>query len=146
MLKHLLLGKCKNGQCTSYVTWIDTLQWSTWPTKWQSSKNFQGFLDGIVDLGLVRRIEKRDLPRNFGFSVETYEGKTVIFSAITDGIRNSWITCLKKAAGLENQVKDDSNVEVTFENFDAEILIMIICIVFVSQLKAIHVFSLQKYF
>ena len=82
----------------------------------------------------MRRIEKRDLPRNFGFSVETYEGKTVIFSAITDGIRNSWITCLKKAAGLENQVKDDSNVEVTFENFDAEILIMIICIVFVSQL------------
>jgi hypothetical protein len=44
------------------------------------------------------------LPRNFGFSVETYEGKTVIFSAITDGIRNSWINCLKKAAGLENQV------------------------------------------
>ena len=65
----------------------------------------QGFLDGIVDLGLVRRIEKRDLPRNFGFSVETYEGKIVVFSAITDGIRNSWINCLKKAAGLENQVK-----------------------------------------
>ena len=67
--------------------------------------NFQGFLDGIVDLGLVRRIEKRDLARNFGFAVETYEGKTVVFSAITDGIRNSWITCLKKAAGLENQVQ-----------------------------------------
>jgi hypothetical protein len=61
-------------------------------------------LDGIVDLGLVRRIDKRELPRNFGFSVETYEGKTVVFSAITDGIRNSWINCLKKAAGLENQV------------------------------------------
>ncbi len=66
---------------------------------------FQGFLDGIVDLGLVRRIDKRELPRNFGFSVETYEGKTVVFSAITDGIRNSWINCLKKAAGLENQVR-----------------------------------------
>ncbi len=63
-----------------------------------------------MDLGLVRGIEKRDLPRNFGFSIETYEGKTVVLSAITNGIRNSWITCLKKAAGLDNQVGHHNHI------------------------------------
>ena len=60
----------------------------------------KGFLDGIIDLSLVQQVEKTDLPRNFGFSIHTFEGKNIVFSAITDGIRNNWITCLRKAANL----------------------------------------------
>ena len=60
----------------------------------------KGFLDGIIDLSLVQGVDKTDLPRNFGFSVHTFEGKNIVFSAITDGIRNNWITCLRKAANL----------------------------------------------
>lgn len=60
----------------------------------------KGFLDGIIDLSLVQRVDKTELPRNFGFLINTFEGKNIIFSAITDGIRNNWITCLRKAANL----------------------------------------------
>ena len=60
----------------------------------------KGFLDGIIDLSLVQQVEKTDLSRNFGFSIHTFEGKNIVFSAITDGIRNNWITCLRKAANL----------------------------------------------
>ena len=68
----------------------------------------KGFLDGIIDLSLVQQVEKTDLPRNFGFSVHTYEGKNIVFSAITDGIRNNWITSLRKAANLPESKGDES--------------------------------------
>ena len=58
----------------------------------------KGFLDGIIDLSLVQQVEQIDIPRNFGFAIHTFEGKNIIFSAITDGIRNNWISCLRKAA------------------------------------------------
>jgi len=69
----------------------------------------KGFLDGIIDLSLVQHVEKTELPRNFGFSVHTFEGKSIIFSAITDGIRNNWITSLRKAANLPSTSSDDSS-------------------------------------
>ena len=58
----------------------------------------KGFLDGIIDLSLVQQVDQIDIPRNFGFAIHTFEGKNIIFSAITDGIRNNWISCLRKAA------------------------------------------------
>ena len=60
----------------------------------------KGFLDGIIDLSLVQQVDQIDIPRNFGFAIHTFEGKNIIFSAITDGIRNNWISCLRKAANL----------------------------------------------
>ena len=65
----------------------------------------KGFLDGIIDLSLVQQVEKTELPRNFGFLIKTFESKNIIFSAITDGIRNNWITCLRKAANLPTEDK-----------------------------------------
>ena len=69
----------------------------------------KGFLDGIIDLSLVQQVEKTDLPRNFGFSIHTFEGKNIVFSAITDGIRNNWITCLRKAANLPAEDNKNAN-------------------------------------
>ena len=70
----------------------------------------KGFLDGIIDLSLVQQVEQIDIPRNFGFAIHTFEGKNIIFSAITDGIRNNWISCLRKAANLpaEDQHPNDN--------------------------------------
>ncbi len=65
----------------------------------------KGFLDGIIDLSLVQRVDKVELPRHFGFSILTFEAKTIVFSAITDGIRNNWITSLRKAANLSDNPK-----------------------------------------
>lgn len=69
----------------------------------------KGFLDGIIDLSLVQQVEKTELPRNFGFSIQTFEYKNIVFSAITDGIRNNWITSLRKAANLGDQVLTTSS-------------------------------------
>ena len=77
----------------------------------------KGFLDGIIDLSLVQHVEKTELPRNFGFSVHTFEGKSIIFSAITDGIRNNWITSLRKAANLPSTSSDDSSSAGIFNIF-----------------------------
>lgn len=70
----------------------------------------KGFLDGIIDLSLVQGVDKTDLPRNFGFSVHTFEGKNIVFSAITDGIRNNWITCLRKAANLSSSNDNEKKI------------------------------------
>lgn len=69
----------------------------------------KGFMDGIIDLSLVQHVEKTELPRNFGFTVHTFEGKSTVFSAITDGIRNNWITSLRKAANLPASDENGSN-------------------------------------
>ena len=69
----------------------------------------KGFLDGIIDLSQVQRIDKQELPRHFGFYIKTYEGKTIVFSAITDGIRKNWIASLQKAANVGPTSADDSN-------------------------------------
>ena len=45
----------------------------------------KGFLDGIIDLSLVQQVEKTDLPRNFGFSIHTFEGKNIVSDAIYYG-------------------------------------------------------------
>ena len=72
----------------------------------------KGFLDGIIDLSQVQRIDKQDLPRHFGFHIKTYEGKTIVFSAITDGIRKNWIASLQKAANVSpTSPGNDSNID-----------------------------------
>ena len=73
----------------------------------------KGFLDGIIDLSLVQQVEQIDIPRNFGFAIHTFEGKNIIFSAITDGIRNNWISCLRKAANLPAEDQQPANDNLT---------------------------------
>jgi len=77
----------------------------------------KGFLDGIIDLSQVQRIDKQELPRHFGFYIKTYEGKTTVFSAITDGIRKNWIASLQKAANVcTNATSNDNNDDNTCSN------------------------------
>ena len=69
----------------------------------------KGFLDGIIDLSQVQRIDKQELPRHFGFYIRSYEGKTTVFSAITDGIRKNWIASLQKAANVSPNSASNNN-------------------------------------
>ena len=71
----------------------------------------KGFLDGIIDLSQVQRIDKQELPRHFGFYIKTYEGKNTVFSAITDGIRKNWIASLQKAANVSPNTGSSNNDE-----------------------------------
>ena len=78
----------------------------------------KGFLDGIIDLSQVQRIDKQELPRHFGFHIKTYEGKTTVFSAITDGIRKNWIASLQKAANVSpNSAGNDNDSDSNSNSF-----------------------------
>ena len=78
----------------------------------------KGFLDGIIDLSQVQRIDKQELPRHFGFHIKTYEGKTTVFSAITDGIRKNWIASLQKAANVSpNSAGNDNDSDSNSTSF-----------------------------
>lgn len=66
-----------------------------------------GLLDGIIDLGLVSKVEERDVARNYGFIVSTLDERQYVLSAVTHGIRNNWINALKSAANLKNIPEKD---------------------------------------
>merc|ERR1719167_1341999 len=59
-----------------------------------------GTLDGIIDLGLVQRVDPQDVARNYGFVVSTLDERQYVLSAVTHGIRNNWIAALRTAANL----------------------------------------------
>ena len=59
-----------------------------------------GLLGGIIDLGLVQKVEAQDVARNYGFIVSTLDERQYVLSAVTHGIRNNWILALRTAANL----------------------------------------------
>ncbi|KAF4531391.1 hypothetical protein B566_EDAN009632, partial [Ephemera danica] len=59
-----------------------------------------GILDGVIDLGMVRRVADLQVARNYGFEIVPWDEKTVVVSAVTAGIRASWVQALRRAAGL----------------------------------------------
>jgi len=83
-----------------------------------------GLLDGIIDLGLVQKVEERDVARNYGFIVSTFDERQYVLSAVTHGIRNNWINALKSASNLSNTPESDNTPKLTRrETFDGDIRI-----------------------
>jgi len=82
-----------------------------------------GLLDGIIDLGLVQKVEERDVARNYGFIVSTFDERQYVLSAVTHGIRNNWINALKSASNLTNTPESDTPKLTRRETFDGEIRI-----------------------
>jgi len=82
-----------------------------------------GLLDGIIDLGLVQKVEERDVARNYGFIVSTFDERQYVLSAVTHGIRNNWINALKSASNLSNTPETDTPKLTRRETFDGEIRI-----------------------
>ncbi|XP_047740079.1 uncharacterized protein LOC108667928 [Hyalella azteca] len=66
-----------------------------------SSAEDNGILDGIIDMATAEDIHNVDVARNYGFVIKTWSEKQFVFSAVTAGIRNNWVTALRNAAGLK---------------------------------------------
>ncbi|XP_014680874.1 PREDICTED: myosin phosphatase Rho-interacting protein-like [Priapulus caudatus] len=56
--------------------------------------------DDVINLCAVDRVSKLDVPKNFGFQIQTKESKHIL-SALTEGIRNNWMQAL--AGSIEAQ-------------------------------------------
>jgi len=82
-----------------------------------------GAMDGIIDLGLVQKVEERDVQRNYGFVVSTLDEREYILSAVTHGIRNNWINALKSASNLNSMPESDTPKVQPRDAFASEIKI-----------------------
>ncbi|XP_045532840.1 protein outspread isoform X2 [Pieris brassicae] len=63
----------------------------------------RGLMDGVIDLSGVARVV--ELPTSastngYAFETETWDGKHIVLSAVTAGIRSNWISAIRRTAGL----------------------------------------------
>ncbi|EFN72300.1 Protein outspread [Camponotus floridanus] len=69
----------------------------------------KGIMDGVIDLNTVTAVTPLQVARNYGFQTVAWDdrGNTVL-SAVTAGIRSSWMSAIKRAANLPDP---DSNMD-----------------------------------
>ncbi|CAG9585064.1 unnamed protein product [Danaus chrysippus] len=63
----------------------------------------RGLMDGVIDLSGISRVV--ELPSStttngFAFETETWDGKHIVLSAVTAGIRANWVSAMRRTAGL----------------------------------------------
>ncbi|XP_063822072.1 protein outspread isoform X3 [Ostrinia nubilalis] len=63
----------------------------------------RGLMDGVIDLSGVARVV--ELPTSastngYAFETETWDGKHIVLSAVTAGIRANWMSAILRTAGL----------------------------------------------
>ncbi|XP_037302216.1 protein outspread-like, partial [Manduca sexta] len=63
----------------------------------------RGLMDGVIDLSGISRVV--DLPTSastngYAFETETWDGKHIVLSAVTAGIRANWVSAMRRTAGL----------------------------------------------
>lgn len=63
----------------------------------------RGLMDGVIDLSGISRVV--ELPTSastngYAFETETWDGKHIVLSAVTAGIRTNWVSAMRRTAGL----------------------------------------------
>ncbi|XP_047528318.1 protein outspread isoform X1 [Vanessa atalanta] len=63
----------------------------------------RGLMDGVIDLSGISRVV--ELPSSastngYAFETETWDGKHIVLSAVTAGIRANWVSAMRRTAGL----------------------------------------------
>ncbi|XP_050678581.1 protein outspread isoform X2 [Leptidea sinapis] len=63
----------------------------------------RGLMDGVIDLSGVARVV--ELPTSattngYAFETEAWDGKHIVLSAVTAGIRTNWVSAIRRTAGL----------------------------------------------
>ncbi|XP_013195043.2 protein outspread isoform X2 [Amyelois transitella] len=62
----------------------------------------RGLMDGVIDLSGVARVVELPTTASTGyaFETETWDGKHIVLSAVTAGIRSNWVSAIRRTAGL----------------------------------------------
>ncbi|XP_017880653.1 protein outspread isoform X2 [Ceratina calcarata] len=67
----------------------------------------KGIMDGVIDLNTVTAVTPLQVARNYGFQTVAWDDRgSTVLSAVTAGIRASWISAIRRAANLPDP---DSN-------------------------------------
>ncbi|XP_011881785.1 PREDICTED: uncharacterized protein LOC105569716 isoform X2 [Vollenhovia emeryi] len=69
----------------------------------------KGIMDGVIDLNTVTAVTSLQVARNYGFQTVAWDDRgSTVLSAVTAGIRSSWMSAIRRAANLPDS---DSNVD-----------------------------------
>ncbi|XP_012272880.1 protein outspread isoform X2 [Orussus abietinus] len=72
----------------------------------------KGIMDGVIDLNTVTAVTPIQVARNYGFQTVTWDDRgTTVLSAVTAGIRSSWMSAIRRAANLPDP-ENGSNVDL----------------------------------
>ncbi|XP_032679665.1 protein outspread isoform X3 [Odontomachus brunneus] len=70
----------------------------------------KGIMDGVIDLNTVTAVTPLQVARNYGFQTVAWDDRgSTVLSAVTAGIRSSWMSAIKRAANLPDP--DGNNVD-----------------------------------
>ncbi|KAL0120206.1 hypothetical protein PUN28_008096 [Cardiocondyla obscurior] len=69
----------------------------------------KGIMDGVIDLNTVTAVTPLQVARNYGFQTVAWDDRgSTVLSAVTAGIRSSWMSAIRRAANLPDP---DNNVD-----------------------------------
>ncbi|XP_043274219.1 protein outspread isoform X2 [Venturia canescens] len=67
----------------------------------------KGIMDGVIDLNTVTAVTPVQVARNYGFQTVTWDDRgTTLLSAVTAGIRSSWMSAIRRAANLPDPIEN----------------------------------------
>ncbi|XP_055856657.1 protein outspread isoform X2 [Episyrphus balteatus] len=65
----------------------------------------RGVLDGVLDVNSLTSVTEVNASRNYAFQLSTWDKRRLVLSSLSANSRNSWMTVLKNAAGLQSEPK-----------------------------------------
>ncbi|XP_018369558.1 PREDICTED: protein outspread isoform X4 [Trachymyrmex cornetzi] len=69
----------------------------------------KGIMDGVIDLNTVTAVTSLQVARNYGFQTVAWDDRgSTVLSAVTAGIRSSWMSAIRRAANLPDPDSNDS--------------------------------------
>ncbi|XP_018345806.1 PREDICTED: protein outspread isoform X2 [Trachymyrmex septentrionalis] len=69
----------------------------------------KGIMDGVIDLNTVTAVTPLQVARNYGFQTVAWDDRgSTVLSAVTAGIRSSWMSAIRRAANLPDPDSNDS--------------------------------------
>ncbi|XP_015172858.1 PREDICTED: protein outspread isoform X3 [Polistes dominula] len=77
----------------------------------------KGIMDGVIDLNTVTAVTPLQVARNYGFQTVAWDerGSTVL-SAVTAGIRSSWMSAIRRAANLPDPDNNGESLPICSDN------------------------------
>ncbi|KOX68453.1 Protein outspread [Melipona quadrifasciata] len=71
----------------------------------------KGIMDGVIDLNTVTAVTPLQVARNYGFQTVAWDDRgSTVLSAVTAGIRASWMSAIRRAANLPDPDNDSLTI------------------------------------
>ncbi|XP_078044658.1 myosin phosphatase Rho interacting protein outspread isoform X3 [Augochlora pura] len=73
----------------------------------------KGIMDGVIDLNTVTAVTPLQVARNYGFQTVAWDDRgSTVLSAVTAGIRASWMSAIRRAANLPDPESNADSMSV----------------------------------